>query len=151
MLNKQGIVTQTASEIVQENVWFSLNFNPFVDEVTVLPFDHHMLAGLVAPRGLLVIDNTGIDWLGPESVWGCQTTGRKIYDALGISTSMGITQQGNHSHCALPAQEAPDVAAFVNRFLKDLPANTDVVNTDGPDNVGFVASNYIDWIVPNLH
>jgi hypothetical protein len=63
---------------------------------------------------------------------------------------MGITQQGNHTHCALPAEEAPDVAAFVNRFLKDLPANTDVVNTDGVDNLGFVSSDYVNWKVPDL-
>ncbi|KAH9478145.1 4-O-methyl-glucuronoyl methylesterase [Psilocybe cubensis] len=151
MLNKQNITTQTASEIVQENVWFSPNFNPFVNEVTVLPFDHHMLAGLVAPRGLLVIDNTGIDWLGPESVWGCQTTGHLIYEALGIPSSMGITQEGNHDHCALPADEAPDVSAFISRFLKGQNVNTTVFDTDGPNNVGFVPSTYINWNVPKLH
>ncbi|KAF4618874.1 hypothetical protein D9613_009657 [Agrocybe pediades] len=151
MLNFQNITTQTASEIVQENVWFSENFNPFVNNVTLLPFDHHMLAGLVAPRGLLVIDNTGIDWLGPESVWGCQTTGRLIYDALGVSSSMGVTQEGNHAHCALPADQAPDVDAFITRFLKNQHANTTIVNTDGANNVGFVASDYVNWKVPRLH
>ncbi|KAF8149389.1 Glucuronoyl esterase catalytic domain from Hypocrea Jecorina [Crassisporium funariophilum] len=150
MLNKQGIVTQTASEIVQENVWFSENFNPYVDDVSILPFDHHMLAGLVAPRGLLVIDNTGIDWLGPESVWGCQTTGAKIYEALRVPAAMGVTQQGNHDHCALPAEEAPDVTAFINKFLKDQPADTTIMNTDGANNVGFVESSYVDWKVPTI-
>ncbi|KAF8900236.1 hypothetical protein CPB84DRAFT_1779119 [Gymnopilus junonius] len=150
MLNDQDIDTQTATEIVQENVWFSTSFNPWVGNVTTLPFDHHLLAGLVAPRGLLVIDNTGIDWLGPESVWGCQTTGHKIYEALGVSDSFGITQQGNHSHCALPSQEAPDVTAFISRFLQGQSANTSIINTDGVNNVGFNQSLWVDWNTPDF-
>ena len=164
MLNDQNITTQTATEIVQENVWFSPNFNQFVNNVTSLPIDHHLLPALVAPRGLLVIDNTGIAWLGPESVWGAQTTGRKIYQALGVASSMGVAQEGNHDHCALPADQAPFVTAFVNRFLKDQPANTTVVTTDGavgPDdgapgtdpiipNAGFNESLWVDWSVPRL-
>ncbi|KAG5349017.1 hypothetical protein C0989_006543 [Termitomyces sp. Mn162] len=53
-----GLVTQTALEIVQENVWFARSFAEFANTtVDRLPVDHHMLMGLVAPRGLLVIDN----------------------------------------------------------------------------------------------
>jgi hypothetical protein len=48
---------QTADEFVQENVWAGPNFNAFTNNTAALPHDHHMLAGLVAPRGLLVIDN----------------------------------------------------------------------------------------------
>ncbi|KAF8901380.1 hypothetical protein CPB84DRAFT_1777720 [Gymnopilus junonius] len=157
MLNDQNITTQTATEIVQENVWFSPNFNQFVGNVTSLPIDHHLLPALVAPRGLLVIDNTGIAWLGPESVWGAQSTGRKIYEALGVASSMGVAQEGNHNHCALPADEAPFV-------FEDQPANTTVMTTDGavgPDdgapgddpiipNAGFVESLWVDWSVPRL-
>ncbi|KAJ3036945.1 hypothetical protein HDV00_002193 [Rhizophlyctis rosea] len=56
-----NISIQTASEIVQENVWYSTNFNPYVNSITTLPFDHHMLAALIAPRGLYATDNN-IDW-----------------------------------------------------------------------------------------
>jgi hypothetical protein len=75
-----GTDTQTASEVVQENVWFSLNFANFANfanDVDVLPFDHHMLAGLIAPRALFVSDNTGIDWLEPESNFGCMKTANR--------------------------------------------------------------------------
>lgn len=147
---KAGTSTQTASEIVNENVWFSPNFDQYVNNVGVLPFDHHLLASLVAPRGLLVIDNTGIDWLGPQSVWGCQTTGAAAYQALGVTDRMGISQQGNHAHCALPSAQAPDVAAFVNRFLKGQSVNTNIVKTDGANNVGFVKANWVNWSVPSL-
>lgn len=56
----QGTDVQTASHIITENVWFSKNFDPHVNQVNRLPFDHHSLAGLVAPRGLFVIENTGM-------------------------------------------------------------------------------------------
>lgn len=121
---QNGINTQTASEIVQENVWFSTAFAQNANQVNVLPFDHHMLAGLVAPRPLLIIDNTGMDWLGPESVWGCMKTANKIWQALGVADSMGVSQVGNHNHCAFPASEQPDVDAFINKFLKGQSTNT---------------------------
>uniref|UniRef100_A0A8H8CF77 (4-O-methyl)-D-glucuronate--lignin esterase n=1 Tax=Psilocybe cubensis TaxID=181762 RepID=A0A8H8CF77_PSICU len=147
---RAGTNTQTASQIVDENVWFSPNFNQYVNSVNNLPFDHHLLAALVAPRGLLIIENTSIDWLGPQSAWGCQTTGAAAYEALGVTDRMGITQQGNHDHCVLPSAQGPDVAAFVNRFLKGQSANTNIVKTDGRNNVGFVKSNWVDWSIPAL-
>jgi hypothetical protein len=145
-----GITTQTASEIVQENVWFSVAFDQFVNDTSLLPFDHHMLAGLVAPRGLLVIDNTGIDWLGPESVWGCMKTATKIWEALGVPDGMGVSQVGNHDHCAFPASEQPDLDAFINKFLKGQNTNTSIVHTDGANGLGFVDSDWVDWTVPHL-
>lgn len=145
-----GTVTQTASEIVQENVWFSLNFANYANDVDVLPFDHHMLAGLVAPRALFVIDNTGIDWLGPESNFGCMKTANKIWQALGVPDNMGFSGVGNHNHCAFPASQQPDLDAFFNKFFFDQKTNTSVIETDGPNDLGFVDSDWIDWKVPRL-
>ena len=145
-----GTSTQTASEIVGENVWFSTNFANYVNAVPTLPFDHHMLAALVAPRALLIIDNTGIDWLGPESVFGCMKTANKIWQALGIPDHMGVSQVGNHAHCAFPSSEQPDLDAFINKFLKGQNTNTSFVKTDGANQLGFVDANWIDWTVPTL-
>jgi hypothetical protein len=49
-----GYVVQTSTEILRENVWFSLAFDEFAPHNTSwLPFDHYILAGLIAPRALL--------------------------------------------------------------------------------------------------
>ena len=64
----QGQETQTLSQIVGENVWFRANFNQFSSAATKLPFDHHSIIGLVAPRAILIIEND-ILWLGPQSSW----------------------------------------------------------------------------------
>ncbi|KIY66140.1 carbohydrate esterase family 15 protein [Cylindrobasidium torrendii FP15055 ss-10] len=145
-----GTSTQTASEIVGENVWFSTTFNTYANQVNVLPFDHHLLSALVAPRGLLIIDNTSIDWLGPQSVWGCQKTANYVWQALGEADHMGVSQVGNHNHCAFPSNEQGDLDAFVNKFLKGQSTNTNIIKTDGANNLGFVESQWVDWTVPTL-
>lgn len=143
-----GEDVQTASEIVQENVWFSTAFDPFVDEVTDLAFDHHLLAGMVAPRGLFVIENTGMEWLGNMSCYGCMTAAHTIYEALGIPDSMGFSQVGNHSHCAFPSSQQDDLDAFVNKFLLDQSTNTSIMRTDG--SFTFNTSEWMPWTVPSL-
>ncbi|KAF9448107.1 carbohydrate esterase family 15 protein [Macrolepiota fuliginosa MF-IS2] len=147
---QSGTKTQTASEIIGEDVWFSKNFEPYVDQVNVLPFDHHLLAALVAPRALFVIDHSTIDWLGPRSVWGCMKTANKIWQALGVADSMGISQAGNHDHCAFPSVQQADLDAFVNKFLKGQSTDTNIIKTDGANELGYVESDWVDWTVPTL-
>lgn len=53
-----GEKVQDAKQIITENVWFSTAFNSYVNNVNSLPFDHHMLAGLVSPRPLYVMENS---------------------------------------------------------------------------------------------
>ena len=85
----QGQSTQTLSQIVGENVWFRSNFSQFGSTVTKLPFDHHSIEGLVAPRALLVIENN-ILWLGPQSSWSGANAARRIWKALGMHRPDGL-------------------------------------------------------------
>lgn len=151
-LDEEGANVQTARQLVTENVWFSPIFNRVVTRVRDLPFDHHLLAGLVAPRGLYVIDHSGIDWLGPRSTWGCMTVGRKVYEALGVADNMGISLVGNHNHCQFPTEEQqPELDAFIDKFLRgNAEANTTVLHTDLEDNGGFVEADWVDWTTPTL-
>ena len=145
----RGINVQTASQIITENVWFSTLFNPYVNGIPRLPVDHHMLAGLVAPRGLIIIENTSMEWLGNESAYGCMVAGRKIYQALGVADNMGISQSGHGDHCGFPGAQQPELTAFINKFLLgQTSANTNVVKTDG--NFKFNEANWIPWSTPTL-
>ncbi|PVG03708.1 hypothetical protein CPB86DRAFT_694308 [Serendipita vermifera] len=143
-----GQNVQTASQIITENVWFSKNFEPYVNSVSRLAFDHHSLAGLVAPRGLFVIENTSQEWLGNLSCYGCMKAASLIYQALGVSDSMGFSQVGNHNHCQFPSSQQSELNAFINRFLLKTSATTNVFRTDGSFN--FNQANWIDWSVPTL-
>jgi hypothetical protein len=90
-----GYVVQTFAEIVRENVWFALSFDEFAPHNTSwLPFDHHMLAGLIAPRALLSIENTAYVWLSPQSSYGCMTAAHKIWEALGSQIIWGLRKMG---------------------------------------------------------
>ncbi|KIJ59676.1 carbohydrate esterase family 15 protein [Hydnomerulius pinastri MD-312] len=149
---EEGSVVQTATEIVTENVWFSTTFNNYVNNLSVLPFDHHLLAALIAPRGLLALDNTDFVWLSPVSNYGCMSAARSVYEALGVEDNMGFMQQGGHAHCAFPSNQTTFLDAFFDKFLLgQTGANTDVFLTNNVWNgVTWVASNWTNWATPTL-
>jgi len=134
---------------VQENVWFSKTFTKFSDSVDLLPVDHHMLAGLIAPRALFVIENSGYPWLSPWSSYGCMKAAHKVWSALGIPDRMGFSQLGNHVHCQFPPTQKPYLNAYINRFLLDLPANTTIFHTDL--NRKFNERQWFNYPVPKLY
>lgn len=139
---------QTAGEIVQENVWFSTAFNAYANDEDRLPFDHHMLAGLIAPRGLLSIDNAGYQWLGPCSSLGCMGTARLVWQAMGVPDRMGYSMSTNHPHCSFPDQQREDLFAFINRFLLGMEVNTTVQKNYA--GIAFDNKPWVNWQVPNL-
>jgi hypothetical protein len=139
---------QTASQIVTENVWFSTSFEAYVDDVNSLPFDHHMLAGLIAPRALLSLDNVGYEWLGPWSSLGCMQAARSVWEALGVQDRMGYSLASDHSHCQFPEEQSGDLDVFLRRFLLGEEVETDV-EKDYPS-LGFDRDAWVDWDVPVL-
>jgi len=140
---------QTLSEIVYENVWFTDTFKQFGNAASKLPFDHHMLEGMVAPRGLLVLENTDMVWLGNQSCWGDSVAGHMVYEGLGIADSMGVSQVGRYNHCVFPASQVKGVEAFVTKFLLQGAANTTLVRTDSTTYT-FNTTLWINWTIPML-
>ena len=137
------------SEIVQENVWFSLAFDQFANtSSTRIPFDHHLLLGMVAPRGLFIIDNIGYDWLGPWSSWACAVAARTIYSAFGAEDSFGISQAPNHTHREFPDYQQGELSSFINRFLFNQEANTAIWETAG--NASF-PKDWYPWNTPKFN
>jgi len=103
----------------------------------------------MAPRGLLVIENTGQVWLGNQSCWGSSIAGRHIFEALGVADHMGVSQIGGHNHCQFPASQEPQVEAFISKFLLgDTSVNTTVVETDG--GYTYDQKMWQPWTVPTL-
>ncbi|ANB15160.1 hypothetical protein AWJ20_2784 [Sugiyamaella lignohabitans] len=142
-------VVQTATEIVQENVWFSTSFERYANYTDQLPLDHHILAGLVAPRGLAIFENIGYPWLGPWSVYGCMVAARNIYEAVGATSNFGFSQDGPHNHCSFPTDDqGAELQAFYNKFLLDENVNTNVFRTNGGYSPDF--SSWINWKTPRL-
>lgn len=146
-----GTTTQTLSQIVRENVWFRADFSQFSTTADKLPFDHHSIWGLCAPRALLVIENTGIDWLGHLSSWVTANAAHKIWQALKVPDRMGFSQFGHGaSHCSLPASQLPELTAYVEKFLiGGGTGNTAITKTDGHFTLD-EAERWVDWTVPSL-
>ena len=145
----QGQNVQTLSEIVGENCWFRQNFSQFSNTATKLPFDHHMIEGLCAPRALLVIENSSMEWLGNVSTWTTGNVAHKIWQALGVSDKMGYSSVGHSDHCGFPSVQQPEVTAYVQKFLVGGgTGNTNVMKcTSG---VTYNESQWVNWTVPNL-
>ncbi|WP_242835645.1 dockerin type I repeat-containing protein [Ruminiclostridium josui] len=143
-----GQNVQTLSQIVGENVWFAKALNQFVNNTTKLPYDHHEIEALCAPRGLLIIENPDFEWLGNQSCWNTATAGRMIYQALGVQDNMGYSSIGGHGHCVLPASQQPEVTAFIQKFLLGQNVSTNVFRSD--KTYTFDKARWIDWTVPNL-
>ncbi|RYP09327.1 hypothetical protein DL764_001374 [Monosporascus ibericus] len=141
----KGKNIQTASQIVGENVWFSPRFNQHTSRTSSIPADHHMLAALVAPRGLLPLEND-IDWLGPVSTTGCMQAGLLVYRALGVPTNMGYSLVGGHGHCQFPSSQQSALTAYINYFLLGQSQAPPTVN-QGPN---VPQGDWVDWQVPTL-
>jgi hypothetical protein len=137
-------------QVITENVWLIKSFEQFANNIRNLPVDNHELAALVAPRALLVIENTLQTWLGNMATYGCMNTAHKVWEALGISGNMSFSQNRDHSHCQWSGFHASELNAFIDKFLKGTgKANTNLVKTDNP-NLGFTESQWVDWSVPTL-
>lgn len=146
-----GSSVQTATEIVTENAWFSANFNNYVNNLNSLPYDHHLLLAMVAPRGLVTYENTDYVWLSPLSSYGCVTAARTVYTALGVQSNHGFEQVGGHSHCAWPTSLTPTLNAFFNKFLLSQNVDTNEWSTNSVFNgVTWNSANWIDWTTPTL-
>jgi hypothetical protein len=147
-----GAVVQTATEIVQENVWFSPSFPSYVNALNSLPYDHHSLLALVAPRGLVAFENTDLVWLSPVSAFGCETGARTIFQALGALDNHGFEQVGGHAHCAWPSSLTPTLNAFINKFL--LGQNVSTANQFSSNmvfnGVPWNQGQWINWNTPTL-
>lgn len=144
-----GQNVQTLSHIITEQPWLSKSIEQFVNQTNKLPVDQHMILAICAPRGLLVVENTGMEWLGNVSCYTASQVARMVYESLGIKEHMGFSQVGGHMHCAFPDSQIPELRAFIQKFLLgDSSAKTDINKTDG--NFSFDRAKWVDWSVPIL-
>ena len=84
-----------------EQPWLGDAFAAFTDDVDALATDQHQVLGLVAPRGLLVLDNPHVDWLGADAGHASAVAGAEVYRALGAGGNIGYySAVENPKHCA---------------------------------------------------
>lgn len=140
----QGVEKLSATN----GAWFKANFiTNFGNAVEKLPYDHHELMAMVAPRALFVTGNDGWTWLADESGTVASEAAQTVYDALDIPDRFGYYNMGGHNHCALTPEKQSRVEAFVDKFLlDDETAETNIAETPYSPNL----SNWITWETPEL-
>jgi hypothetical protein len=109
-----------ASEDIQRTNydWFAGQMRQFAgDNGYKLPTDHHELMGMVAPRALLVTGNTDFYWLSNRANYITSRATQRIYETFGIEDRFGFYIDGGHGHCVIPAEQAPAIAAYLDKFL----------------------------------
>lgn len=99
--------------------WFTPRFKEFVEKVDRLPFDHHELKALVAPRALLSTDALGDVWANPTGTEQTYLAAKVVFDFLGAGDKIGIHfREGGHD------QNGEDFAAlldFADHLFVKLP------------------------------
>ncbi len=114
--------------------WFIEDMFRFANKVGKLPYDHHELMAMVAPRALLVLGNPDYEWLADESGYVSCRAAHEVWKSFGVSDRFGFSIVAEHPHCRLPENQRPEVEAFVDRFLFGaMEANTDVTKHPFPD------------------
>ena len=148
-MRKDGVNVQALSEIIGENVWFAKSLNQFSGKTTKLPFDHDEIMALCAPRGLLVIENPDMTWLGNLSCYNTSMAGHMIYEALGVPDNMGFSTVGGHAHCQFPASQQPELTAYIQKFLLGKDADTNIFRVERYKFI-FDYNRWVNWTTPTL-
>jgi hypothetical protein len=124
-----------------------------VGQFQKLPVDTHEIIGLVAPRGLLVLGNTGGNGqyylnLDNLSEHATALAGKEIFRALGVEDNVSYDSK-NVMHCQNTDMFTQAVQASVGKFLLGNEATTGTFTTDW-EGVRAAPDPYIDWTTPTL-
>jgi hypothetical protein len=108
---------------------------------------------MIAPRAVVALGNPPYEWLGDESGYKSIMAAREVWVAMGVEDRIGFDFASGHQHCDATAGQANTVNAFVNRFLKDQDANTNIMlvpqQPPGPA-WDLNVSSVINWETPTL-
>ena len=90
------------------------NFNGQSDR---LPYDHHELIALIAPRPVLILGNPDYVWMADESGYISTMAALEVWKAMGIEDRIGFDFSDQHPHCNATDSQREAIKAFVDRFL----------------------------------
>ncbi|HNY32622.1 MAG TPA: carboxypeptidase-like regulatory domain-containing protein [Fibrobacteria bacterium] len=139
---------QPIKSTYDEQFWTRQDFySNFGSSINKLPVDHHEMIGMIAPRGLLILDNS-IAWLGPQAGWGTANVAKEIFTALGASESITYSSVGGHTHCTQPSTQDHWVKSYVQKFL--LGGTGESAKMEAPSDYKYDKAKWITWTTPTL-
>jgi hypothetical protein len=140
---------QSLSSAYSEQPWFGDAFNAFISSPTKAPIDTHEIIGLIAPRGLFIMDNPSIANLGPKAAHVASLAGAEIYNALGAGDNITYySAVQNGSHCSMRPEWSAPLKSNIRRFLTKTGSDPGVIKA-AASAMGDV-SMWVDWTTPQL-
>src|SRR5690606_20731115 len=101
------------------------NFAPFVyDQGTntslavKLPIDSHEMVAMIAPRGLLVLENPDATQMSAPAGHIATVAGREVYKALGVEGNVSYYSNVSGQHCSYKEQYTAPLIQNIAKFLK---------------------------------
>jgi glucuronyl esterase-like protein/cellulose binding protein with CBM2 domain/putative Ig domain-containing protein len=112
--------SQPLSNAYGEQPWVGDAFSQFNGNPNMLPVDTHEMVGMVAPRGLFIMENPHIDWLGARSGSVAALGGAEVYKALGAGSNISyVSDVADGTHCATRSEWQAPMAASIRFFLEN--------------------------------
>jgi len=132
-----------------EQPWLGDAFGSFTGNPATLPVDTHEMVAMVAPRGLFIMDNPHIAWLGAEAGSVAAMAGAEVYQALGAGDNISYwsdIQDGNH--CAVRSDWRTPLQQQIQKFLLKTGDAPGVIRISA--NAAGNLAEWRDWQTPNL-
>ncbi|MBF9135066.1 cellulose-binding protein, partial [Plantactinospora sp. S1510] len=140
---------QPLSSAYGEQPWLGDAFSSFTGNPNTLPLDTHQVVGMVAPRGLFIMENPHVDWLAARSGSVAGLGGAEVYKALGAGeniTYWSDVQDG--THCASRSEWRTPLQQNIQKYLLKTgnAAGTIRISSRKAGNL----SEWRDWQTPTL-
>ncbi|MCC9737995.1 cellulose-binding protein [Streptomyces sp. MNU89] len=132
-----------------EQPWLGDAFGSYASDPSRLPVDTHEIVGMVAPRGLFIMENPHIDWLAAGSGSVAALGGAEIYKALGAGSNITYwsdIQDGNH--CASRSEWRGPLQQHIQKYMLGTGSSSGTIRISSkkPGNL----SQWRNWQTPTL-
>ncbi len=144
-----GEGAQSLSSAYGEQPWFGDAFGSSTGNPNNLPVDTHQMVGLVAPRGLFIMDNPHIANLGPRSASVAALGGAEVYKALGAGDNITYwSDVADGSHCANRSEWRTPLQQNIQKFLLGTGSSAGQMRISS--RAAGSLSQWVDWTTPTL-
>ncbi|MCD0444153.1 cellulose-binding domain-containing protein [Glycomyces sp. A-F 0318] len=141
--------SQPLSSAYGEQPWLGDAFNAYTSNPNGLPVDTHEMVGMVAPRGLFIMENPHVEWLGARSGAVAALGGAEVYKALGAEDNISYhSNVSDGTHCATRSEWRTPLQQSISTFLKGSGNPPGVINMHSSKSANL--SQWRNWTTPTL-
>ena len=141
--------SQPLSSAYNEQPWLGDAFSSFTGNPNALPVDTHEMVGMVAPRGLFIMENPHIDWLAARSGSNAALAGAEIYKALGVGGNITYwSDVADGTHCASRTEWRTPLQQNIQKFLLKTGSAAGTIRISSLKQGNL--AEWRDWTTPTL-